>query len=95
MLIAERPIFTIFKNKYCSNLLKNPTVRGLNTIIANVFRCPGLVMDECPRSDVSDKYSWQCSNCKCRLSIRNNFFFFFKIKVAFAQAAPHSVFVGI
>ena len=27
-------------------------------------------MDEHPRSDVSDKYSWQCSNCKCRLSIR-------------------------
>ena len=26
------------------------------------FRCPCLVMDERPRSDVSDKYSWQCSN---------------------------------
>ena len=32
-------------------------------------------MDERPRSDVSDKYSWQCSNCKCRLSIRNKSFF--------------------
>ena len=41
-------------------------------------------MDERPRSDVSDKYSWQCSNCKCRLSIRNKSFFF-EIKVAIAK----------
>ncbi len=29
-----------------------------------------MILDERPRSDVSYKYSWQCSNCKCRLSIR-------------------------
>ena len=47
-------------------------------------------MDERPRSDVSDKYSCQCSNCKCRLSIRNKI----KIKVAIAKVAPYAVFVG-
>ena len=50
-------------------------------------------MDERPRSDVSDKYSWQCSNCKCRLSIRNKRVFF-EIKVAIAKVAPYAVFVG-
>ena len=27
------------------------------------------MLDERPRSDVSDKYSWHCSNCKSRLSM--------------------------
>ena len=39
------------------------------------------MMDEHPRSDVSDKYSWQCSNCKCRLSIRNKSCFFSKSRL--------------
>ena len=33
-----------------------------------------MILDERQRSDVSFKYSWQCSNCKCRLSIRNTCF---------------------
>ena len=33
------------------------------------------MLDERPRSDVSDKYSWHCSNCKSLLSIRHKRFF--------------------
>ena len=38
-------------------------------------------MDEHPRNDVSDKYSWQYSNCKCRLSIKNKSRFLSKYKL--------------
>ena len=38
-------------------------------------------MDERPRSDVSNKYSWQCSNYKCRLSIKNKNCFLSKYKL--------------
>ena len=57
------------------------------------FRCPGLVLDERPRSDVSDKYSWHCSNCKSQL-VFNIRVFFFKIQITTAKMASHAVFVG-
>ena len=59
-------------------------VRGNN---CQCFRCPCLVMDERPRSDVSDKQlqvSTQYQEQK----------FFFEIKVAIAKVAPYAVFVG-
>ena len=49
-------------------------------------------MDERPRSNVSDRYSWQCSSCKCQLSMRN--FLFFSKVIALAKVAPHAVIVG-
>ena len=32
MDFLQQQIFTIFKNQYCSNLLKNPAVRGLRVL---------------------------------------------------------------
>ena len=49
-------------------------------------------MDERPRSDVSDKYSWQCiANVD---SVSGTKVVFFEIKVAIAKVAPYAVFVG-
>ena len=41
----------------------------------NVSRCPGLVLNERPRRNVSNKYSWHCSDCKPHLSIKRKIFF--------------------
>ena len=39
-----------------------------------LFRC-GIPMQERPRKDVSDQYSWWCSKCKGRKTIRTGSFF--------------------
>ena len=49
------------------------TVECTDTILI-LFRC-GIPMQERPRKDVSDQYSWWCPQCKGRKTIRTGSFF--------------------